>query len=209
MFRGDTPSQPLIATTSVEHDRGPRRAEMPTAKRYPEGERLVDDLRMRMFGPPLSDRWRDRAAVPQPLRNVLLVIAFDTEVQMEGILGFLENSTGAFLPETIEAFRTIGATKTADVLVEIANIMRAYDVTHDKLQQENMARPLYDISSFRETHGRAANAMADRITEVARRLDRLDRDDRNGEAPFELLNAYAADHLTEIRRLISLYESAR
>jgi hypothetical protein len=44
---------------------------------------------------------------------VVLVLDSDTEVNMQGMLGFLENSTGLFLAEAIGAFDRIGAQATA------------------------------------------------------------------------------------------------
>jgi hypothetical protein len=47
------------------------------------------------------------------------LIAFDTELTMEGIFTFLENSIGHYAPNIIQAFRTIGDNTDADTLEEI------------------------------------------------------------------------------------------
>ncbi|WP_418936961.1 DMP19 family protein [Paenibacillus anseongense] len=41
---------------------------------------------------------------------MLLILDFDIELQMNGIIGFLENSSGAYLEETMEALFRIRAT---------------------------------------------------------------------------------------------------
>jgi hypothetical protein len=60
-------------------------------------DEILDNLRIQIYKPPLSKLREDPRSVPEVLRIPVLIIAFDTEVCMKGILGFLENSTG-FLP---------------------------------------------------------------------------------------------------------------
>ena len=50
------------------------------------------------------------------------LIAFDTELTMEGIFTFIENSIGHYAPNIIQAFRAIGDNADADTLEEICRL---------------------------------------------------------------------------------------
>jgi hypothetical protein len=84
---------------------------------------------------------------------VILVLDFDTEVNMQGMLGFLENSTGLYLAETIEAFHRIGAQATADILQNIQGILETHGVSTSQLRSDFDGTTLYQITSFNELHG--------------------------------------------------------
>ena len=58
-----------------------------------------------------------------------LFLDFDTEVSINGMLGFLENSAGLRFPETIEAFDLIGASRTVAVLRDIETTLKRHGVT--------------------------------------------------------------------------------
>lgn len=60
---------------------------------------------------PLLDAVRHEADFPcltNTLHLAVLLIDCDTELSVNGLLGFLENSTGRFLGQTTEALRLIG-----------------------------------------------------------------------------------------------------
>jgi hypothetical protein len=114
---------------------------------------LVEALSTRIYEPPLSEA-RDRIlAVSSCFRVVVLVLDFDTEVNMQGMLGFLENSTGLFLVETIDAFDCIGARATSDVLRRIDAVLQKHGVTPSQLRADFAGATPYEITSFNETHG--------------------------------------------------------
>lgn len=69
---------------------------------------FLRELSVAVYEPPFSAARERLRELPAALRTVVLVVDFDTEVSMEGMLGFLENSPGRYLPETITAFETIG-----------------------------------------------------------------------------------------------------
>ena len=95
---------------------------------------LVNELVCKIYKPPLS-RLRERiATLPEPLRVLMLVSDFDTEVLMNGISGFLENPTGEYLHATIEAFEAIAARSTAATLRAIESAMREHGITHVMLR---------------------------------------------------------------------------
>ena len=51
---------------------------------------------------------------PDVIQVAYFIIAFDTELAMEGIFTFLENSIGHYAPQIIRAFRAIGDDHDAD-----------------------------------------------------------------------------------------------
>ena len=60
---------------------------------------ILEGLLVQVYQPPLSNLRDDLRSVPEELRIPLLVIDLDTEVAMQGMLGFLENSTGLYLEQ--------------------------------------------------------------------------------------------------------------
>lgn len=51
----------------------------------------------------------DLVKYPQFIQDIIFIIDYDTELSMNGILGFLKNSTNKYLPQTITALKNIGA----------------------------------------------------------------------------------------------------
>src|SRR6202040_4397495 len=98
--------------------------------------KLIDALSIRIYEPPLCTA-RDRLQeIAEPLRVPILVLDFDTEVCMQGMLGFLENSTGLFFAETIDAFEKIGASETVSVLRAIEKTLERHGVTPAQLRAD-------------------------------------------------------------------------
>ena len=96
---------------------------------------LVDELAMAIYRPPLA-RLRDRLGeVPKVLQTVILIIDFDSTLATQGVLGFLVNSTGMYVSETIAALKSIGAPLSAGVLEEIEGLMAGYGLTHAGLRE--------------------------------------------------------------------------
>jgi hypothetical protein len=57
-----------------------------------------------IYEPPFTLLRENISEIPEILRRFFLFTDFDTKVIINGILGFLENSTGEYLAETIESF---------------------------------------------------------------------------------------------------------
>ncbi|MBR1527681.1 MAG: DUF4375 domain-containing protein [Oscillospiraceae bacterium] len=85
---------------------------------------------------------------PDCFQTAAFLIDFDTELQMEGIFTFLENSIGHYAPEIIKAFRTIGDEKDAEILSEICRLAPP-DVVRGESSDNHQE---YEISSFQEDH---------------------------------------------------------
>jgi hypothetical protein len=167
--------------------------------------KLVEMLSIRIYEPPLStarDRLRE---VEESLRVPILVLDFDTEVCMNGMLGFLENSTGLFLPETIDAFDKIGASETASVLRAIEKTLKKHGVTPSRLRADFAGTQEFQITTFRELHG-DLGTMPNEVEEDARRLYLYGKSGA-GEQVWSLLEAFVENNrtgcLAEIERIVA------
>ena len=135
-------------------------------------EDIIEQISIRLYEKENS-HLRDNevfSKMPTVLKDIILIIDFDTELNMNGILGFLENSTGLFLDETILALERIRAFEDFIVLKKIKDILRKYRVsTHDLRENVNKG-DLSDISSFSKTHGAEYDEMTKAIGVEAEKL---------------------------------------
>lgn len=123
---------------------------------------VLQDLATAIYELPLSAvRERpDYPALSSPLDIAILLIDCDTELAMNGILGFLENRTGAHLEATVGALLSIGAARAAAKLTAIQEIMRQYEVTWEKLRGDFAGTREFQISSFSTLHEQESFATA-------------------------------------------------
>jgi hypothetical protein len=180
-------------------------AEPPGDYRSMSADEILDDLAIRIYEPPLLELREDLRSVPEVLRVPILIIDFDIEVTMNGILGFLENSTGRYLADTIAALEAIGGNHAAAILRTIRRIMAEHGVTHERLRGDLARLQEFQITTFAEVHGEGLRPMSDAIHEEARKLYLYDSmNDREGERVFDLLEAYIERNKDE---LVSLVEA--
>lgn len=126
------------------------------------GEELCEKLATELWGN-TYDQWLKCADF---IQNASFLIAFDTELTLEGIFTFLENSIGHYAPNIIQAFRAIGDNTDADVLEEICrlappDVMRTEFLSGD--YQE------YDITTFDDNH-ELNEEVETKITELNKQL---------------------------------------
>ena len=94
------------------------------------------------------------------------IIAFDTELTMEGIFTFLENSIGHYAPQIIQAFRAINDDNDADILAEICTLCPP-DVMRGEFLADSHQE--YEITCFSADH-ELKQEIADRIIELSGKL---------------------------------------
>lgn len=173
-----------------------------------EPRELVEELSIRIYERPLSEARTRLLKIAEPLRVIILLLDFDTEVCMQGILGFLENSTGLFLAETVEAFRTIGASETVEVLRGIQKTLDKHGITPARLRADFNGSKQYQVTTFAEVHG-DLGSLPDEIEQDA---DRLYLNVKNGEDIWSLLENYIAKRkseiLVEIARVVAEYDKS-
>lgn len=108
--------------------------------------------------------------LPTVIKDILLLADFDTELSMNGILGFIENSTGLFLNEIIDALQRIGATEDMNILKNISDTLNSYGIDTKTLRSNVNRGGVYEITKFVNTHGEEYDEMADKIIEQAKEL---------------------------------------
>lgn len=149
---------------------------------------IVQELFVQIYQVPLSELREDLRTVPEVLRIPILLIDLDTEVTMNGMLGFLENSTGLYLVDTIDALETISAHRTAGILRTVHKIMGDHCITVGQLREQGFANVRHhQIISFDQAHGPGLSQMADQIEHEAKKLYIYAA---AGEAVFDLLQTY-------------------
>lgn len=147
---------------------------------------ILERLPVQIYEPPFSHLRDDLRSVPEVLRIPILIIDLDTEVAINGILGFLENFTGQYLVDTIDALETIGAHKAAGTLRAIQRVMSTHGVTFDQLRSDFARAELFQITNFVQLHGEELSPMAEEIEREAKKLDIYDP----AEPVYDLLEAY-------------------
>lgn len=149
------------------------------------GEALCEKLAAEMWKYKIEQRLK----WPVFIQAACFLIDFDTELTMEGIFTFLENSTGHYSPNIIQAFRMIGDDHDADILEKIC-----YYAPPDIIRGELLAgdHQEYEITSFDSDH-----ELKEEIVEIIEELDRklyL----HTGFDMWELLYKYLDDQITTL-----------
>ncbi|KAA0543102.1 DUF4375 domain-containing protein [Bacillus sp. BGMRC 2118] len=126
--------------------------------------------------------------LPDIIRDIILLIDFDTEVTMQGILGFLENSTGFYLKDTINTFEKIQANEDHIILDKIESILKKYNISTRDLRNNVNKQGLYNINNFAELHGTDYENMSEEISILADSLY-IYHEERN---VFDLLSKYVS-----------------
>ena len=156
-------------------------------------DKIVGHIAIKIYQPDMT-RLTEREvfrAFPEALRTIILIINFDTEVSMNSILGFLENSTGEYLPETAEAFRRIGAEQTSTSLHNVQKILERHQASTQQLRDDVSNLPLYSISSFADTHSQS-EVMAEEIDQAVSNLY-IYQSSEDREPIWEMLYAYVGE----------------
>jgi hypothetical protein len=156
---------------------------------------IINELGAQRYQPPVSSLCEDIRAIPEVLRIPILISDFDSEVQMNGMLGFLENRTGLYLVDTIDALDAISAHKTADTLRAIQRIMSEHGVTVERLRSDLANVQEFQVTSFAELHGERLADMAQQIDDEARNLYLYEQ---LGEPVFDLLEAHLQQRSDEL-----------
>ncbi|MET3544881.1 hypothetical protein ABID47_001475 [Paenibacillus favisporus] len=142
------------------------------------GEEIINEIALNLYNEEnyhLTER-DTFDKLPAVIRDIILVINLDTELNMQGILGFLENSTGLFLNDTIETLQRIQAEEDYDILKAIKSILEQNNVSTQDLRNNVDNQMEYSITSFSETHSSKYDDMVSEISEVADKLYLYDGD---------------------------------
>jgi hypothetical protein len=161
---------------------------------------LIQTLCVEIYQPPLS-KVRDEADYPNltnPLHLVILLLDCDTEIDMNGMLGFLENLTGRHLKQTIQALQLIGASKSAALLETVQACMNENGITWERLRSDLAGSAEYEISSFRQRHGEVIAAFTSEIGRLTGQFS-LFNTHHSREDAYAALCGYMDSRANELR----------
>lgn len=137
---------------------------------------LLSEFSIKIYEPPLSEMRDDNRIrdLTNPISVVMLIVDFETEVMMSGIINFIGNSTGAFANETVLALKAIGCDVQASLLQKILDIAAAAGMTHEAIQKERSGVVGYAVTSFTQTHGDKWNDATSLIFDLYSEVDYSD-----------------------------------
>lgn len=127
------------------------------------GETLCEKLSLERWGCCKMEQWSSWADF---IQVAYFIIAFDTELNMEGIFTFLENSIGHYAPQIIQAFRAISDDNDADILEEICALCPPDIMRGEFLENGHQE---YEINCFDDDH-ELKEEIIERIEELERSL---------------------------------------
>ncbi|WP_426451963.1 DMP19 family protein [Paenibacillus sp. S-38] len=108
--------------------------------------------------------------LPVVLQDIILILDFDIELQMNGIIGFLENSTGTYFEETIQALFRISATKDFEIMKDIKSLLISNGINTLRLRENLIHLSQYQVTNSRNIHGKELSEL---LSEVASLADHL------------------------------------
>ena len=171
-------------------------------------EDLIQDLASKIYDEPFR-RIREEADFPNlenPLHLVVLLCDCDIEIDMNGMLGFLENNTGCYLEQTIVALNMIGATKSAQLFSSIRDCMKRHGVAWNRLRGDFEGSTEFEITSFQKQHGESLNAFAEEVCQLAKNFALFNRH-HSLEDTFKMLCEYIQERIEffqeEIKRKVA------
>ncbi|MDA8430472.1 MAG: DUF4375 domain-containing protein [Geobacteraceae bacterium] len=132
-------------------------------------EKFIENLAVQIYEEPLV-HVREEANFPNicnPLHVFILLIDCDLEIDMNGVLGYLENPSGRHLKKTIKALEEIGAPKCSALFDSIQECMDRHDVSWNRLRSDSENLTEFEITSFRKLHGDSLDSFANEVFELS------------------------------------------
>src|SRR5262245_17446098 len=134
---------------------------------------LLSEFAIKIYEPPFSDL-RDSGRIVDVSNVVcaaMLVVDFETEVAMNGIVNFIGNSTGRYAAETVLALDRIGCAHAAAALRQILAVAAEAGMTHEAIQADRSALQPFAVTSFSALHGSKWDCAADEIDAIFATID--------------------------------------
>jgi hypothetical protein len=101
----------------------------------------------------------------------MLLIDFETEVSMNGIVDLLGNSTGLYAFETADALRLVGCREDAAALTEILSVAATAGMTHAAIQQDRVGLAPFTVTTFHEAHGGKWDRACREVQRLGKQID--------------------------------------
>ncbi|WP_440117841.1 DMP19 family protein [Paenibacillus sp. QZ-Y1] len=150
------------------------------------GEEVVGSVAMDLYRAEFATIRESGPELPQVLRDTILIIDLDTELSMNGMTGFLENASGQYLGETIEAMERIGNEADAEILKKIERMLSESGVTNGQLRDNVNGLSEHDITTSLQTHGEQIHEVLQQVELEAENLSMQS----DNEESFDLLYQY-------------------
>jgi hypothetical protein len=158
---------------------------------------LLSEFVSRMHKPPLTAMREDGAItdLSNPIAVLMLVVDFDTELAMSGIIDFIGNETGRYARETVAALASLGCSRLARQLADVLDIAEQAGMTHGVIQSERREHlTLYEVTSFAQDHGTKWEAACEKIDQLAGAFSLQEMYDR--------LEQYVEQHRQALERAV-------
>lgn len=152
-----------------------------------------------------NNNLRDEAIfpkLPRLLLDIILLVDFDTELSMNGVTGFLENSSGKYINETIEVLERIGAYKDAEALKTIKNILKDNNLNTKLLNEDVQRLNQYEVSNFMQIHQITDMKIIDQIESISEKFYLYQEEEEN---IFDKLINYIETNKQELIRELNTY----
>ncbi|MFZ4196281.1 DMP19 family protein [Paenibacillus sp. NPDC058898] len=159
-------------------------------------EDIVGEVCTNLYKEEGSKVKEDFNSLPIWLQDIILLIEFDTELAMSGIVGFLENSTGLMLDETIDTLKRINAIDDYRVMNKIKEILKKNGIEIKVLRENINRRSEYEVLKSQEVHELNFEEIINEETNLY-----LYQDRNIFEYLFEYIDLNRAELLTDIRNL--------
>jgi hypothetical protein len=164
-------------------------------------QNLLSELAVKIYEPPLSEI-RESGAIADmsnPICVLMLLIDFDTQVCMNGIVNFIGNSTGLYAKETVSALEHIGCSEESRQLADILAVAAAAGITHEAIQADRSSVELYSVTTFPRLHGsKWHDAVAD-IESIHNRMDM--------QNVFDKIEQFIAQHRSMVEEALGVQPS--
>jgi hypothetical protein len=155
---------------------------------------LLDELSVRIYEPPLAS-FRDDGRITDasnPLAVVMLLLDYETECSMNGIIGYLENASGQHLSETINAVCGLGCTEHAKILEKIQTTAATGGMTYNEIRKDATELEVFAVTSFADLHGDKWDDVCDTIEALHDAVD--------WDAFWKAMTAFVGKHKEQIQR---------
>ncbi|MGG3509826.1 DUF4375 domain-containing protein [Paenibacillus lautus] len=159
-------------------------------------EDIVGEVCTNLYKEEGSKVKEDFNSLPIWLQDIILLIEFDTELAMSGIVGFLENSTGLMLDETIDTLKRINAIDDYRVMNKIKEILKKNGIEIKVLRENINRRSEYEVLKSQEVHELNFEEIINEETNLY-----LYQDRNIFEYLFEYIDLNRTELLTDIRNL--------
>lgn len=160
------------------------------------GEEVVGSVAMDLYRAEFATIRKCGPEIPQILREMILLIELDTELSMNGIAGYLENSSGQFISETTAVLQRIGNETDAEIMQSIQDILSANGVSVAQLRENVNGLSEGEVTNSLEVHGQQVHEVMQQVQHVAEGL--LMQSDN--EEVFEMLYQYVDANMDSLKQ---------